>query len=217
MAKPALLVIDMQNDFCMSGAPFEVRGALSIVPRILELIDAFRGHSLPVIYVIREHAADGSDVEITRRERFLKAGGAFLPGTRGHALVDGLSPRAGEPVVRKRRWSAFHKTELEALLRAQAIDVVVLTGVQTPNCIRATAFSANSLDFEVIVASDACAASDPAVHEANLEDMARIGIQIMGAKDIIATLPSGLGLGLAAPQPVGVDTPRGRRVSTTGA
>jgi nicotinamidase-related amidase len=213
MGKPALLVIDMQNDFCMTGAPFEVRGALAIMPRLLELIDAFRAHALPVIYVIREHAADGSDIEITRRERFLKNGGAFIAGTRGHALVDGLSPRPGEPVVRKRRWSAFHKTELEALLKAQGIEVVVLAGVQTPNCIRATAFDANSLDFEVVAAEDACGASDPVVQEANLADMARIGVQIVRTKEIVAALPSGLGVGLAAAQPAAVDVRRGRKAS----
>ncbi len=198
MGKPALLVIDMQNDFCLPGAPFEVRDGLSVVPRILTLIKAFRAHRLPVIYVIREHRPDGTDVEITRRARFLKAGGAFIPGTRGYALVDGLVPQAGEQIVRKKRWSAFHKTELEELLRGQDVEVGVLTGVQTPNCIRSTAFDANALDFEVAVPSDACGASDQAMHEANLKDMAGIGIQIASTREIIEALPDGLGQGLRA-------------------
>ena len=198
MEKPALLVIDMQNDFCLPGAPFEVRGALSVVPRIQELIEAFRAHGLPVIFVIREHRADGSDVEITRRERFLKAGGAFIPGTRGYALVDGLTPRPDEPVVRKTRWSPFHKTDLEGMLRARGVEVVVISGVQTPNCIRSAAFDANSLDFEVVVSSDATGASDPDVHRANLIDMAGIGIEIASTQEIARALPHGLGRGLRA-------------------
>jgi len=196
--KPALLVIDMQNDFCLPGAPFEVRGALSVVPRIQELIEAFRAHGLPVIFVIREHRADGSDMEITRRERFLKAGGAFIPGTRGYALVDGLTPRPDEPVVRKTRWSPFHKTDLEGMLRARGVEVVVISGVQTPNCIRSAAFDANSLDFEVVVSSDASGASDPDVHRANLIDMAGIGIEIASTQEIARALPDGLGRGLRA-------------------
>jgi len=196
--KPALLVIDMQNDFCLPGAPFEVRGALSVVPRIQELIEAFRAHGLPVIFVIREHRADGSDMEITRRERFLKAGGAFIPGTRGYALVDGLTPRPDEPVVRKTRWSPFHKTDLESMLRARGVEVVVISGVQTPNCIRSAAFDANSLDFEVVVSSDASGASDPDVHRANLIDMAGIGIEIASTQEIARALPDGLGRGLRA-------------------
>ena len=198
MEKPALLVIDMQNDFCLPGAPFEVRGALSVVPRIQELIEAFRAHGLPVIFVIREHRADGSDMEITRRERFLKAGGAFIPGTRGYALVDGLTPRPDEPVVRKTRWSPFHKTDLESMLRARGVEVVVISGVQTPNCIRSAAFDANSLDFEVVVSSDATGASDPDVHRANLIDMAGIGIEIASTQEIARALPDGLGRGLRA-------------------
>lgn len=198
MEKPALLVIDMQNDFCLPGAPFEVRGALSVVPRIQELIEAFRAHGLPVIFVIREHRADGSDMEITRRERFLKAGGAFIPGTRGYALVDGLTPRPDEPVVRKTRWSPFHKTDLESMLRARGVEVVVISGVQTPNCIRSAAFDANSLDFEVVVSSDASGASDPDVHRANLIDMAGIGIEIASTQEIARALPDGLGRGLRA-------------------
>jgi len=196
--KPALLVIDMQNDFCLPGAPFEVRGALSVVPRIQELIEAFRAHGLPVIFVIREHRADGSDIEITRRERFLKAGGAFIPGTRGYALVDGLTPRPDEPVVRKTRWSPFHKTDLESMLRARGVEVVVISGVQTPNCIRSAAFDANSLDFEVVVSSDASGTSDPDVHRANLIDMAGIGIEIASTQEIARALPDGLGRGLRA-------------------
>jgi len=196
--KPALLVIDMQNDFCLPGAPFEVRGALSVVPRIQELIEAFRAHGLPVIFVIREHRADGSDMEITRRERFLKAGGAFIPGTRGYALVDGLTPRPDEPVVRKTRWSPFHKTDLESMLRARGVEVVVISGVQTPNCIRSAAFDANSLDFEVVVSSDASGASDPDVHRANLIDMAGIGVEIASTQEIARALPDGLGRGLRA-------------------
>ena len=198
MGKPALLVIDMQNDFCLPGAPFEVRDGLSVVPRILTLIKAFRAHRLPVIYVIREHRPDGSDVEITRRERFVKVGGAFIPGTHGYALVDGLVPAPGEPIVRKTRWSAFHKTELEALLRGQGVEVGVLTGVQTPNCIRSTAFDANALDFEVVVSTDACGASDQAVHEANLRDLAGIGVQLASTRELIEALPDGLGRGLRA-------------------
>jgi len=198
VGKPALVVIDMQNDFCLPGAPFEVRGALEVVPRIQELIDGFRAHRLPVIFVIREHRADGSDVEITRRERFRQAGGAFIAGTRGHALVDGLTPRPGEPIVRKTRWSPFHNTDLEPVLRSRGIEVVVIAGVQTPNCIRSAAFDANSLDFEVVVSSDATGASDPEVHRANLDDMAGIGIEIASTGEIVRALPDGLGRGLRA-------------------
>jgi nicotinamidase-related amidase len=193
----------MQNDFCVRGAPFEVRGARKVVPHIQELLEAFRAYGLPVIFVIRQHRADGSDVEITRRERFLEVGGAFIPGTRGYALVDGLSARADEPIVRKTRWSPFHKTGLERMLQARRVEVVVLAGVQTPNCIRSAAFDANAFDFEVVVSSDATGASDVRIHRANLKDMSGIGIEIASTREIARALPDGLGHGLRMRRAVG--------------
>jgi nicotinamidase-related amidase len=207
MARPALLIIDMQNDFCLPEAPFEVRNAMAVVPHIRKLADAFRAQHLAVIYVIREHARDGSDIELTRLARFREFGGAFIAGTRGHAVVDGLEPQPGEPIVRKKRWSAFHKTDLEDLLRDQQIEVVVIAGVQTPNCIRASAFDANSLDFEVVVASDATGASTADVHRASLRDLLGIGVEVLTADEVIARLPDGLGQGLR--RQAGRDATRG--------
>ena len=69
MGKPALLIIDMQNDSCLPGAAFEVRGALGVLPNVKKLLDAFRMHGLPVVHVAREYRADGTDIEITRRDR----------------------------------------------------------------------------------------------------------------------------------------------------
>lgn len=86
MGKPALLITDMQNDSCQPGAAFEVRGALSMLPNIKRLLDAFRTHGLPVVHVMREYRADGTDVEVARRDRFIRAGGAFVPG--GHRRQD---------------------------------------------------------------------------------------------------------------------------------
>jgi nicotinamidase-related amidase len=196
MGKPALVIVDMQNDFCLPEAPFEVRNALAVVPHVRRLADGFRASKLPVVYVIREHARDGSDVEITRRARFLEMGGAFIQGTKGYQIVDGLEPLPDEPVLKKKRWSAFHGTELERLLNEHRVEVVVLAGVQTPNCIRASAFDANTKDFEVVVSSDATCASTADVHRANLRDLVGVGIEVMPTDDIIARLPDGLGQGL---------------------
>jgi len=84
------------------------------------------------------------------------------------------------------------------MLRARGVEVVVISGVQTPNCIRSAAFDANSLDFEVVVSSDASGASDPDVHRANLIDMAGIGVEIASTQEIARALPDGLGRGLRA-------------------
>ncbi|MFY9139414.1 MAG: isochorismatase family cysteine hydrolase [Thermacetogeniaceae bacterium] len=190
MGKTALLIIDMQNDFCLPGAPLEIKGAMSVVPQIKKALDASRKWGLPIIYIIRHYRADGSDVEITRYHDFMKKGGACIRGTKGAEIIDELKPLKGDYIITKRRWSAFFQTELDMLLRRLNVDQIVVTGVQTPNCIRATVWDANSLDYEVIVLTDGTAAKTQEVHRANLYDMQNIGIQLMATDEFISHLPN---------------------------
>lgn len=104
-----------------------------------------------------------------------------MTGTTGAALVDGLSPNPEHDyVIVKKRFSAFMHTHLDALLRRLGVDHIVICGVQTPNCIRATAFDAVSLDYpRVTVLSDATASANSSVQASNLEDMKNVGIEIL--------------------------------------
>jgi len=190
MGKTALLIIDMQKDFCLPGAPFEVTGAMSVVPQIKKAIDACRNHGLPVVHVIRHYRADGSDVEITRYRGFVESGGGCIRGTVGAEVVDELKPQKGDYIVVKQRWSAFFQTELDNLLQRLNVDQIVVTGVQTPNCIRGTVWDANSLDYEVIVLTDGTGAKTKEVHQANLFDMQNIGIKLMTTDEFITYLPN---------------------------
>ena len=172
----ALLVIDMQNDFVLPGAPMCVAGALKTVPRIRRVMDAFRRARHPVIHVVREHRPDGSDVEITRRERFRATGGFLVRGTPGCDIVANLCALPGELRVVKTRFSGFFQTGLDELLRQGRIRGVVLTGTQLPNCVRATAVDGLCLDYRVTVLRDACSSQTMSIHEANLRDLENLGI-----------------------------------------
>ncbi len=189
MNKTALLIIDMQKDFCLPGAPFEVFGAMKVAKKIQEALEACRKHDVPVIHVFRYYRADGSDVELTRYGAFVKAGTSLVRGTESAEILDELEPIDGEYLVVKQRWSAFFQTELDMLLRRLGVDQIVVTGVQTPNCIRGTVWDANSLDYEVIVLTDGTGAKTDAVHEANLLDMKNIGIQLISTEEFINSLP----------------------------
>ncbi len=79
----------------------------------------------------------------------------------------------------KRRWSAFFSTDLDLVLRRLGVRSVVLAGVQTPNCIRATATDATSLDYHCVVLSDATASGTDEVQQANLFDMSKMGVEVM--------------------------------------
>ncbi|KXZ55555.1 hypothetical protein GPECTOR_2g1104 [Gonium pectorale] len=132
---------------------------------------------MPIIWVIREHDASGVDVEYTRAHLFKDGGaGSTVPGTKGAELVEGLEVRQGELVIVKKRFSAFLHTHLDLVLRRLRIRRVALCGVQTPNCVRATAVDALGHDYETVVLSDATASKSEAVQEANLEDMRCMGI-----------------------------------------
>ena len=190
MGKPALLIIDMQRDFCLPGASFEVTGAMNVAEKIRIALAGCRRHNLPVVHVFRYYRADGSDVELTRYDAFMKAGTSLCRGTDSAGIVEGLEPIEGEYLVVKQRWSGFFQTELDLLLRRLGVDHVVVTGVQTPNCIRGTVWDANSLDYEVTVLTDGTGAKTAEVHNANLFDMKNIGIQLMTAEEFVSSLPN---------------------------
>lgn len=186
--KPALLIIDMQNDFVMPGGSLPVPGARDIIPGVVDILTLFRKAHLPVFHVLRLHRASGVDVEITRREIFRRTPFA-VEGTRGAAVIEELVPIEGEYRVKKTRMSAFFDTDLDLMLRTLGIDSLFITGIQTPNCIRTTAFDAMAYNYQVFLVRDAVTAKNREIHEANLFDMQNIGIRIVDGKDVKSLLP----------------------------
>jgi nicotinamidase-related amidase len=181
--RAALLVIDMQNDFVRPDGPMAVAGAEDIIPAVQRLLQSFRERGLPVIHAFREHREDASDVEIPRIERFNKRKYG-IRGTKGAEIVDELKPVAGETLLPKQRFSAFFMTELPLILGRIRPEYVVIAGVQTPNCIRQSAVDSLSYDFKTIVVSDATAATTSEVHRANLNDLERLGIEILTVEQV---------------------------------
>lgn len=172
----ALVIIDMQNDFVQPGAIACVAGAAATLPTLRRLLADARTKGWAVIHVTREHRADGSDVELFRREAFGKGRGICVAGTRGADIVPELAPLPGEYRLKKRRFSAFLFTEFDALLRRQGVSTLVLAGTQYPNCIRATAVDAMAHDYRAVVVTDACSAQTPEVASHNIYDLARMGV-----------------------------------------
>jgi nicotinamidase-related amidase len=183
MGKPALLIIDMQNDFVLEGKPLRVAGARAVIPKIQSVLAGFRHRSLPVFHVLRVHRADGSDVEITRKDLFSKSPFA-VGGTHGAAVIDELAPRAGEYVLTKTRMSAFIGTELDLMLRTLGVTTLYVCGIQTPNCIRTTVFDGIAYNYPVVLIDDATGASSDEVHRASVRDMQNIGVRIVKTAEI---------------------------------
>ncbi|OMO54046.1 Isochorismatase-like protein [Corchorus capsularis] len=117
------------------------------------------------------------DVELFRRRNFTPGGGPATKGTEGAELVDGLDIKIQDYKLVKTRFSAFFNTNLHTFLQSNGINNLVVTGFQTPNCIRQTVFDAVEHDYHsVTVIADATAAATPEVHEANLFDMRNIEV-----------------------------------------
>ena len=131
-------------------------------------LEHFRTTGKPVFHIRRSYRTDGTDVELPRLEQFKQHGFKVVAGTPGAEIVDELKPKPDEYIIIKSRWSGFFKTSLDLLLIRLGIKTVVLTGVQTPNCVRTTAYDAISYDLDTIVVSDCSAALTSEIHQYNL-------------------------------------------------
>jgi len=180
----ALLIVDMQNDFVLPGAPAAVSGAYDTIPKVKSLLDWQRSRRSPVFHVTREYRSDGSDIEITRREVFLKGPQYVVPGTSGAEIVAGLAPAPNEYRIVKPRFSAFFGTELDLILRRLGVVEVILSGTQYPNCIRATAFDAISLGYQTIIVTDATSAASEEIALSNIRDLLNVGIQCVSFDEL---------------------------------
>lgn len=188
LMKACLLIIDMQNDFLQSSSPLYVRGGPDIIPVVKKILEFFRSKSLPVVFVVRAHRGSGVDIDKPRLSIFRSSKGLLVEGTEGTNIVKELQPISSELVVVKKRFSAFFHTELDLLLRRIGVDLIVICGVQTPNCIRATAVDGLSYDYDVVVLSDCTASSREDVQLSNLYDMKNMGIRVMASDELITYL-----------------------------
>lgn len=175
----ALLVIDMQQDFLSPASPLFVAGGPAIVQNVQRALKTAQSANESIVHVMRQHRATGIDVDQSRRVLFAEMGGFLVAGTPGAEELPQLAPAPWDFTVVKTRWSAFFATDLDALLRRLGTHRLILTGVQTPNCIRATANDALALDYATVVLSDATASQTDEIQLSNLRDMAAMGVEIM--------------------------------------
>jgi nicotinamidase-related amidase len=172
-SRPALLIIDMQNDFCDADAPSTLFPLIqSIIDPIRQLAAGARARNVPVIYSQGLVAADGSSAGLWRlKMKNHSLGRVQIEGSRGAAIIDELAPMAGDRVIRKWRPSAFFRTDLEVFLTVAGIDTLLLTGTSISGCVRATATDAFMRDIRCMIVRQGVADRTQSVLEANLFDL----------------------------------------------
>jgi ureidoacrylate peracid hydrolase len=186
----ALLVVDMQNDFCDSRGSLAVSGGdprliQDMAPRLLRLLESARSvEGLPVIHVRTIHSR-WTDSE-SWLGRLKGRSPICLPETWGAEYYAGFTPLGSEYVVTKHRYSAFVGTDLEQVLRALGRRSVIMTGEATNVCVESTARDAYMRDFWVAFTSDCTASTSQAAHDATLYSMGKHFGQVLTSNDVIA-------------------------------
>ncbi len=185
----ALVIIDMQRDFLEPGGFGEGLGndvglLAAVVEPLQAVLGAAREAAMLVIHTREGHRSDMTDCPPSKRARGQLEFGIGSPGPKGrvlirgefgHGIVDELAPAPGEIVLDKPGKGAFYATDLELILRNQAITSLIVTGVTTEVCVHTTVREGNDRGFECLVLSDCVGSYFPEFHEVGLRMIAAQG------------------------------------------
>jgi nicotinamidase-related amidase len=176
----ALLIVDMQRDFCDYGFGAEQAGrdigpTRSLIPGLSDLLSTARRCGVLVCHVVfdTQPALTSSETWVAQRRRSTySAEDLCLHGSQGAEVIAELAPRDGEPMIHKHRYSGFKGTDLLMILRTRRIRSCVVVGVSTNVCVESTARDAFEHDHHVVIPRDGVASWNQRLHEASLETIA---------------------------------------------
>lgn len=168
--RPALLLVDLMRAYFTRGSPLDL-GSEAVVENAAKLAAAARDHGIPVVHTAVHYRVGAPDGGLfVRKVGALRLLADGAPGNL-RELMPAVAPLPGETVVIKQYASAFFGTSLAATLTASGVDTVVIAGVSTSGCIRASATDALQHGFRPLVVADACADRTPEFHDSNLRDL----------------------------------------------
>jgi maleamate amidohydrolase len=179
--RPALLIVDIINSFTDPDCPLGSESG-DVVEANRQLLHAFREKQLPVVFTTVVYH-DERQARVFRDR--VPALDILEPGTRWVEVDPRLRPRSDEPVIEKQWASGFFKTGLEDLLKEQSVDSLVITGLTTSGCVRATAVDGLQHDYRVVIPAEAVGDRNDDAHRANLFDLNAKYADVLNLEEVL--------------------------------
>lgn len=182
---PALLIVDMIRGFTDPQCPLGTH-CPEVVSANLELLQAFRHKELPIFFTTVVYHHDQQAAVFRRKVPALNLLQTESPWV---AIDPQLGRRDSEPLIEKQWASAFHKTDLDQQLKSLEVDSLVVTGLTTSGCVRATAVDGLQNEFQVVIAEEAVGDRNQRAHSANLFDLNAKYADVQSVSWILQHLP----------------------------
>lgn len=184
-AKPALLLVDLMRAYFTPGSPLDL-GSTSAVDTSGQLLVAARAHGVPVVHTAVHYRAGAVDAgHFIHKVAALGLLADDQPGEM-RELMPQVAPLPGEVIIIKQYASAFFGTSLASTLLALGVDTVVIAGVSTSGCIRASATDAMQHGFRPMVVADGCADRSQELHRSNLRDLDAKYADVVDSANVLA-------------------------------
>ena len=198
--RPALILVDVINGFIDPVCPLGSESD-SVVSACKSLLEVFRRRQLPVFFTTVVYH-DDSQARVFRQR--VPALNVLQPESEWVKVDPRVAPGDGETVIEKQWASGFFDTDLKQRLIEAGADSIVIGGLTTSGCVRATAVDGLQNDYRVVIAKEATGDRNLAAHESNLFDLQAKYVDVMALEDVVENI-SGLSVGSGTPSVVGIN------------